>query len=129
MLKFPERNVLAYFHSLFRRSNRDAFWEIEGKIHEGGCVQEFFFINLQVAILQIHYELTSSKIISRYLIKWTPSKGYCFIFYKMLEKYLWNSFLLYLLVEILQLIHEIRSFQEVLSKRGVLRKFSKFTDN
>ena len=48
--------------------------------------------------------------------------------YELLEKHLWNSFLLYLVVEILQLVHEISSFSEVLYKRGVLRNFSKFTD-
>ena len=47
---------------------------------------------------------------------------------KMLKKHLWNSFLLYLLVEILHLVHEISSFQEVLHKIGVLENFSKFTD-
>ena len=37
-------------------------------------------------------------------------------------------FSLYLLVEILQLVHEISSISEVLSKRGVQKNFSKFTD-
>ena len=27
---------------IVERSNRDAFWENEGKIHEKGCVKEFF---------------------------------------------------------------------------------------
>ena len=46
----------------------------------------------------------------------------------MFEKQLWNSFLLYLLVGILQLVHEMSSFPEVLYKRGVLKNFSKSTD-
>ena len=68
----------------------------------------------------------------------------------MLEKHLWNSFLLYLVVEkknffflsgflswtftihevveILQLLHEMSSFPEVLYKRSVLKNFSEFTD-
>ena len=46
----------------------------------------------------------------------------------MLEKHLWNSFLLYLVIEILQLEHEISSFPEMLYKIGVLKKFSKFSD-
>ena len=46
----------------------------------------------------------------------------------MLEKYLWNSFLLYLVVQILQLLHEISSFPDVLYQRSVLKNFSKFTD-
>ena len=47
---------------------------------------------------------------------------------KMLEKHLWNRFLLYLVVEILQLVHEISSFPEVLYKRGILKNFTKLTD-
>ena len=35
--------VIAHFQSLFERSNRDAFWETEGKMHEGECVKEVFF--------------------------------------------------------------------------------------
>ena len=50
------------------------------------------------------------------------------MFYKMLQKHLWNRFLICLLVEILQLVHEISSFPEVLCKRGVLKNFSKYTD-
>ena len=46
----------------------------------------------------------------------------------MLEKHLWNSFLLYLQVQILQLVQEISNFPEVLYKRGVLKNFSKFTN-
>ena len=48
----------------------------------------------------------------------------------MLQKHLRNCFLLYVLVEILQLVHEMRSFPEVTYKRvkGFLKKFSKFTD-
>ena len=37
-------------------------------------------------------------------------------------------FLLYLLVETLQLVHKISSFPEVLYKRGVLKNVSKFID-
>ena len=37
-------------------------------------------------------------------------------------------FLLYLVVEILQLVHEISSFPEVLYKRCELKNFSSFTD-
>ena len=46
----------------------------------------------------------------------------------MLEKHSWNSFLLYLVVEILELAREINSFQEVLYKKGVLKNFSKLSD-
>ena len=46
----------------------------------------------------------------------------------MLEKRLRNSLSLYLLVEILQLVHEISSFSELFYKRGVLKNFSKLTD-
>ena len=34
--------MLAHFQNPFGRSNRDAFSENEGKIHEGGCVKKFF---------------------------------------------------------------------------------------
>ena len=54
-------------------------------------------------------------------------KNFLFL-YKMLEQHLRNSFLLYLVVEILQLVNEISSFQEVLYKRNVLKTFAKFTD-
>ena len=40
-------------------------------------------------------------------------------FYAMLEKHLWNSSSLHLLVEIMQPVHEISSFSVVLYKRGV----------
>ena len=46
----------------------------------------------------------------------------------MFEKHLRNSFSLYLVVEILQLAHEMNSFPEVLYKRGVLKNLSKFSD-
>ena len=54
--------------------------------------------------------------------------GYPSFLYKMFENHLWNSFPLYLLVEILQLAHEISSFPEMLYKRGVLKNFSKFIE-
>ena len=56
------------------------------------------------------------------------SSGYFSFLCKMLEKHLWNSFLLYLLVEFLQLVHEITSFPEMLYKRGILKNLSKLID-
>ena len=49
------------------------------------------------------------------------SNGYFSIWYKMLEKHLWSSFLLYLVVEILHVVHKIAvsprcSLKEVLWK-------------
>ena len=41
---------------------------------------------------------------------------------------MWNTFLLYVVVEIRQLVNEISSFPEVLYERGDLKNFSKFTD-
>ena len=41
--------VLAHFQRLFGRSNRDAFLENEGKIHEGGYVKEFFSLTCRLA--------------------------------------------------------------------------------
>ena len=52
----------------------------------------------------------------------TSSNGYLSFLYKMLEKHLRNSFLQYLMVEILQIVHDLSSFSEVLYKRGVLKK-------
>ena len=63
-LYFRNKIALAHFQSLFGRSNREAFSENEGKIHEGGCVKEIFG-NLQVGISQLRYRLTSSQIVFR----------------------------------------------------------------
>ena len=46
----------------------------------------------------------------------------------MPQKHLWNSFLMYLLVEILQLEHEISNLAEAPNKTVLLEIFSKFTD-
>ena len=77
--------------------------------------------------------VADTEIISRHdfvapLSKWTLSNGYCSLLYKMLENHLWNSFSLYLLVEILQLAHEISSFSEVIYKRDDLKNLLKFID-
>ena len=45
----------------------------------------------------------------------------------MLEKHLWNTFLLCVVVEIRQLINEISSFPETLYKKGDLKNFSEST--
>ena len=47
---------------------------------------------------------------------------------KCLKSTCGKSFLQYLVVEILQLVHEISSLPEVLYKRGVLKNFPKFRD-
>ena len=44
----------------------------------------------------------------------------------MLEYF--KYFLLYLLVEIQQLVHKTSSFPDILYKKGVQKNFSKFTD-
>ena len=46
----------------------------------------------------------------------------------MLEKHLWNTFLLYVVVEIRQLVNGKGSFSEMRYERGDLKNFSKFTD-
>ena len=48
--------------------------------------------------------------------------------YKMLEKYMWNTFLLYVVAQIGQFVNEISSFPEVLYKRGDRKNFSNFID-
>ena len=84
------------------------------------------------------FKASSEKVVVRILRKWrqnpwfsgtwTPSNGYFFFLYKMLEKRLWNTFLLYVVVEIRQLVYEISSFPEVPYKRDNLKKFLKFID-
>ena len=64
-LYFLKEIVPTHFQSLFRRSNCDVSWKNEGKIHEGGCMNEFSFVNLQVGISQLHYRVTSSQAILR----------------------------------------------------------------
>ena len=58
------------------------------------------------------------------LSKWKPSNDCFYFLYKMLDKHLWNSFSLYLLVGILQVAHETSSFSEVLYKKKVFWKAS-----
>ena len=91
--------ALAHFQSLLGRSNRDAFWENEGKIHARGCVKEFFFQKLagwhHATLLQINF---FTDIFHGFKVSFnslTFSSGYFLFLYKMLEKQLWNSFLLY----------------------------------
>ena len=61
------------------------------------------------------------------LSTWTPSNSYFYFLYKMLEKRLWNTFLLYVVVKIRQLVNEISSLPEVLYKSSDLKNLSKFT--
>ena len=61
-LYFLKEILLAQFQNLIGRSNRDAFLENRGKIHEGRDVK-LFFVKLQFGISQLHYKLTSSMII------------------------------------------------------------------
>ena len=58
--------ALAHFQSLFGRSIRDALWENEGKAHEEVACKSFF-VNLQVGISQLHYELTNSQIFKDFM--------------------------------------------------------------
>ena len=87
----------------FKDSSEEVFRENIGKMDE-----RVFFVNLQVGISQLHYRLTSlHKQFSGKLSKWTHLNGYFSILCKMLEKHLWNSFLQYFVVEILQFLHKI----------------------
>ena len=36
--------------------------QVKGKIHKQGSVREFFLVNLQLGISQLHYESTSRQI-------------------------------------------------------------------
>ena len=102
----------------------DALWENERKIQGGRMWERIIFVNLQACISQLHSKLTSSQII----FKWTPSKGYFSLLYKILEKHLGNSFSLYMLADTLQLVDEISSLLEVFYKNGIPKNFSKFRD-
>ena len=120
--------MLAHFQSLFERSNRDAFWENESKIHEGRCVKEFFhkLAGEHLATsLQINFFTDNLQVLQ--YCKWTPSKGYFSFFYKMPESTC-EMYVLYVLVEILQLVHEISSSSGFTYKRAILKNFSNFTD-
>ena len=67
--------------------------------------------------LQINFFTHSSQEFWESFKILTSSNGYLSFLFKMLQKHLWNSFLLYLVVEILQLVHEIRcSIKEVFWK-------------
>ena len=55
-LYFLKEVLLAHFQRLLGRRNRDAFFQNEGKIHEGGYVVKVFFVSLQVGTLHLHYE-------------------------------------------------------------------------
>ena len=48
-LYFLKEIVLAHFQRLFGRSNCYVFLENKGKIHEGGCVKEFFTLTYRLA--------------------------------------------------------------------------------
>ena len=64
------------------------------------------------------------------LSKLTPSNGYFSVLYKMLENHLWNSFLLYCKFEkILELVHEISSFPEMLLKELFWKTFQNLPIN
>ena len=80
---------------------------------------------------QLHYRLILRKQFWGILCEWKLSNRYFSILYKMLEKQLWNSFLLYLVVEILQLVNEIAvsqrcSIKEAFFYGTLLKNFSKF---
>ena len=45
--------VLAHFQRLFGRRDPDVFLENEGKIHEGGCVEEFLSLTCRLQDPQI----------------------------------------------------------------------------
>ena len=61
----PERTCGLTLPKPLRKKYLDAFWENEGKIHDGGCVKELFFIKLRVGISQLHNRLTSLQTVFR----------------------------------------------------------------
>ena len=83
-LTFPERNCPLTLPKPLRKKYLGAFWENEGKIHDGGCVKELFFTKLRVGISQLHNRLTSLQTVFRDFKQVTPSNDYFSILYKML---------------------------------------------
>ena len=79
--------------------------------------ERVFFVNLQVGISQLHYELTFSQIIFRILIKWTPLNDYFSLFYKMLEMYLGKSYCICFLESSNLYLHTISSLPDVFYKK------------
>ena len=120
--------MLAHFQSLFRKGNHDVFWENEDKIHDLRCVNEFFFLTCRLtscifvvdelhrSFSEILSKLTHSSRFFSFLYEWLKSTCQI-IFYS-------TTYGDCLVVEILQLVHEISSFPEVLYKRGDLKNFS-----
>ena len=92
--------------TLFGRSNCDAFWENEGKYMIEDVWKSFFHELASWHLpTELHYWLLPHGSFSGILSKWTPSNnylrmGYFLFLYKILEKHLWNIFLLYVVVEI-----------------------------
>ena len=98
--------------------------------------ERVFFVNLQLGIWQRHNRSTSSQTVFR---DWTPSIGN--LFYKMLEKHLWNSFYwsggsikeaqntsVQRNVSNFTDQHKKQSSGGVLAKENVLKNFAKFTE-
>ena len=97
------------------------------------CMKEdvwksFFSLTCWLASRNFIIDKLLQKWFSGILSTWAPSNSYFFFLYKMFEKHMWNTCLLYVVVEVWQLVNEISSFPEVLCERGDLKNFSKFTD-
>ena len=101
-LIFPDKNCA---RTLSKHLQKKQSWCILRKWRQNTWRRMWeivFFLKLQVGISQV-LQTQFPGILS----KWTPSNGNFSILHKTLEKHLRNSFLLYLVVEILQLVQEI----------------------
>ena len=107
--------------------------EVIGMHSEKRMCERVFFSKLAgwhlTTSLQI---LTSSQIAFRdfkCLLSLTSSSGYLPLLFQMLEKHLWNSFLLYLVAKILHLLHEISSFQRCSIKEVIWKTYQNYQIN
>ena len=105
------------------------------------CLKEIVLAHFQVSseeVIVMHSEKMKAKYMKEDMWKscfreragwhFATSYGLFSFLYKMLENHLWNSFLLYLMFQILQLLHEISSLPVLLYKKGFLKNSSKFTN-
>ena len=124
--------MLAHAQSLFGRSNHDAFWENESKIHEKSDHQEdvwksFFRKLAGCGISQLHCRLTSSLIAFRdfkyplrfYRLRMATARSIIKCLKNTYKKFFtlsggWSSVTC--------------TWNKMLYKRGVLKNFSKLSD-
>ena len=81
-----------------------------------------FSINLSTGILQLL--ATSSRTIFR---SFSSMNTFVSLLLVLAQNHPWNNFLFFMLVELLQLVHEMSSLPEMFYWKSVLKNFFKFT--